>query len=255
MMYLFTDKNANPDQESKHMLDFGSLETIDSIFLTYINKICEKVRKEDFIKVRGNCVQNVNVTGGISLSEDTLDKINSTENFDELFKILYHTPYWNWMNIKLIIKVVGDCLPAQKLLEQYKNKVFSRKLKDVLTDIPDVEVPEDKYTEVKEKWQKNFDDLTIKDVVKHWHELEKTFKVEAMLLKNITKGCVEICWLLPNNLVKHAIFSATGNQSTKFGYHLSNQDLFPEMLYLKIGDVIIKKDIIGSYVCNCKVTR
>lgn len=91
--------------------------------------------------------------------------------------------------------------------------------------------------------------MTIKDVVKQWHEIEKKFNVEeAMLIKSITKGCVEICWLLPNDLVEHAICSATNNKHSKPDDQsgTGSQQLFPEVLYLKIGNVVIKDNILGK---------
>ena len=250
MMYLFTDKKANLDQHSKHInADFGSSETIDSTFLTFVNKIFDTLKEEgNFRKVRRNCVQNVNVTVGISLSEDTLDKIGNAEDFDDLYDTLCNTcrPYWNWMNIRMIVKMASDCSPAEKLIEQYKSKVFSRKLKDVLLEIPNLEIPTDKYTEVKEKWKKDFNDVTIEDVVEHWNKLEKKFNVkENMLLKSITEGCVEIRWLLPNDDVKGAMSSAVNSQPVKCDDQLATEEFFPEVLYLKIGEVIVKDDIKG----------
>ena len=70
-----------------------------------------------------------------------------------------------------------------------------------------------------------------------------------MLLKSITSGCVEICWLLLNDLVEYAICSATSNypndhlssKSLRDGEHpsLDAQELFSEVLYLKIGNNVI----------------
>ena len=246
MMYLFTVTNPSPDEVS----DGEIMETTDRIFSTFIDKICDKLKeKGDFKQTRLMCIQNVNVPCGISLPKETLDKIHMTKNFYDLFEILCHTPYWNWMNIRMLEKMVGHCEPAKILIDQYKHKVFSRKLKDVLSDIPKLDLPTNEYTEVTEKWKKDFKDVTIKDVVEHWNKLEEKFNVkEPMLLKSIAKGCVEICWLLPNDLVEHAISYATSNQPVKYGDHQSvTQELFPEVLYLKIGEleVVVKSDITG----------
>ena len=71
-----------------------------------------------------------------------------------------------------------------------------------------------------------------------------------MLLKSINKGCVEVCWLLPNHLVEHASCSVTDNQR---GRHddddqssTGTQELFPDVLYLQIGDLVIKDDITSK---------
>ena len=150
------------------------------------------------------------------------------------------------MNIRMLEKMVGDCLATKRLIYQYKSEVYSRKLKDVLSEIPNLNIPTGKYTKIKAKYDKDFNDVTIKDIVKQWNEVEKIFKVgETMLLKNITEGCVEICWLLPNDLVEHFISSATKNQSVKYGVQSATQELLPKLLYLKIGEAVMKDYIIG----------
>jgi len=64
-----------------------------------------------------------------------------------------------------------------------------------------------------------------------------------MLLKSITDGSVVICWLLPNDYVDHAICLTTNSQPDRHDDQSATQVLFPEVLYLKIGDVVIKDDI------------
>ena len=56
---------------------------------------------------------------------------------------------------------------------------------------------------MKEKWDKNIDDLKVRDLVSHWFEVEKIFNVEdpTLLLDNIIDGCIEIHWLIPVELI------------------------------------------------------
>ena len=196
--------------------------------------------KSDFKKARIKCAYHVNITCGIKLSTETLDKIEKAEDFDDLFLILCRTPYWNWMNIRILEKMVGDCPPAQELIDEYKSKVHSRKLKDVLSDIPILDIPINEYTKVEAKCNKDFNEVTIKDIAQQWNEIEIKFDVkEVMLLQSISKGCAEICWLLPNELVDHAKKFATPK-------------LFPEMQYLKIGKDFVKDDITGMQIKVCR---
>ena len=279
------------------MTDRSFEDSIDAAFSTFVDEMYDVLSKENFKKVRRKCLENLNVIGGISLPVDAEKKIMDTRDLDDLFDVCcLCRPYWNWMNIRILEKMAGNSSAAKQLIEGYKKKIFSRKVKDVIPEISNLEIPTDKYTEVKEKWKKNFDDLLIKDIVERWHEIEKKLNMEGtMLLKSIAPGCVEICWLLPNDLVECAICSATNNrpdgdddqslaqkpikedddhsgigQSFKDGDHLTPQepvekddqsttqgkvkggdqsatyDLFPEVFYLKIGDVVIKDDITGK---------
>ena len=200
--------------------------------------------KEDFRKIRRRCSENLNVTCGISLSKDIKDKISTAQDLYDLFDVTCHCKqYWNWMNIRVIEKMASKCQEAMKLIDQYKEKVFSKKVKEVISEIPNLEIPADKYTEVKEKWNKEYDDLMIKDVVKRWNEIEKVLEAEGeILFKNITFGCVEICWLIPNSLVEHAVSLATKTQCVNHEDHsaIDNQEFLSESMSFKIGDVVIK---------------
>ena len=238
--------NSDSDQESI-LSDCEDCETMESTFSTFADKIYdtlkEEIKAEDFKKVRRRCLQNANVIGTISLPKDVQDQILNANDFDDLFDILCSTPYWNWMNIRMLERMAGNCTAAKQLIKNYKNTVFSRKIKDVISEIPNLKVPEGEYTEVKVKWNKSFDDLTIKDIVTKWNDIEKKFNVdETMVLKSITEGCVEVCWFLPNHLTEHAIYSIKhDNQSD-----VNAQELFPEMLYFKIGDAVIKGNVMSK---------
>ena len=210
--------------------------------------------EENFDKIHRKSLENLNVIGGISLSEDIENKLENSQNLSAIFKVMsrHCRPYWNWMNIRMLEKMAGNSLKAKQSIEKYKGSIYSRKIKDVISEISNLEIPTAGYTEVREKWKKDFNDLTVKDVVKRWNELEKKFNVEeTMLLKNVITGCVEVCWLLPNHLVEHTVCSATINQQDRdddddqSNNGISTQDLFPEVLYLKIGDFVVK-DVFTS---------
>ena len=227
---MFIGVISNPDR-----LDPDSFESIDAAFSSFVDDMFDILSQENFNKVHRKCLENLDIVCGISYSEEDKSKIINSTNVGELFSVLCSCKhYWNWMNIRILEKLAGNSIKAKKTIEKYKMKVFSRKVKDVISEIPNLEIPTDKYTEVKEKWNKDFENLTIKDIVKHWNEIEKKFNVnETMLLKNITDGCVEVSWLLHKDLVQDALCSAASK-------------IFPEVLYLKIGNFVIKDDVTGS---------
>ena len=47
------------------------------------------------------------------------------------------------MNIRLLERMVSNCIPAKEFIHQYKIEVYSKKLKDVLSEIPILDVPTD----------------------------------------------------------------------------------------------------------------
>lgn len=232
---------AGPDQ-----IIMLSYETVDSTFSTLTGKISDALKKENnFNTIHKKCLQNI---GNLSLSENTLNELKNAKDFDELFNVLFCCKlYWNWMDIRMLEKVTIDCPAAIQLLNQYKADVFSKKVKDVISEIPNLEIPKDKYIEVKAIWDNNFHDLTIGDIVKHWNKVENLLNTkETMLLKSIEDGCVEICWLLPNQLVECAVYSTNNDHPPATYEGTDTEELFSEVLYLKIGDVMIKDDITSK---------
>ena len=258
---LFTFLSIGNISTHDSMGTFIDEETIEATFSTFGDEMYDVLCKEDFNKVRRKCLENVNIIGGLSLSADVKNRIIEARNLGDLFMVLccHCRPYWNWMNIRLLEKMAGNSLAAKKLIKAYKKKIFTLKVKDVISEISDLEIPRDNYTVVKEKWNKNFDDLIIQDIVTRWAEVEKKLNVgETILLKSITAGCVEICWLLCDDLVDHAIRSATcSNPEDQSSPHdkddelqqsLGIQELFPEVLYLKIGYYVILDKCTGKFV-------
>ena len=221
-------------------------DTIDAAFSHFVDDMLDVLSEENFDRVQTKCLQNLNIIGGISLPIEVEDKIDNSKNVSGLCRVLCRCrSHWNWMNIRMLEKLAGNSLEAKQLIENYKNKVFSRKIKDVMSDISNLEMPTAGYTKVKEKWNKDFNDLTVTDIVERWDDIEKKLNVkQTMLLESINEGCVEICWLLPDHLIQDAITLATSSQ-----HQLSTgtqEELFPEMLYLEIGDAVIKDDIISK---------
>ena len=137
----------------------------------------------------------------------------------------------------MLEKIAGNSSAAKQTIEKYKKYIFSRKVKDIVSENSIVEISTYLYTEVKEKWSKDFDDLTFEDIIKRWNELEKILNAEEkMLLKSINEGCVEITWLIPNDLVEQVSISLTNNQQSRHDDDdqsgTGTQELFPDMLYV-----------------------
>ena len=173
--------------------------------------------KAKFSSLRRSCLENCNKFGGVTLPSDLKSNIAATQDLDNLFDVLCDTPYWNWMNIKMLTKMAraSHMKAATKLIQQYKDEVFSRKLVEVLQQIPSFNISSNYYTKAKEKWNKNLNDITVNDLVNHWSEVEKIFNVEepTVLLDSIISGSVEIHWLIPTELFDHIIQSISNQIS------------------------------------------
>ena len=212
------------------MLNFSDCDDVDECFSHFTAAMFEILSKAKFPSLRRACLENINTVGGVKLPNNLKDNIEATQNLDDLFDVLCGTPYWNWMNIKMLTKMArASHLPAAtKLIRQYKEEVFSRKLIEVLQQLPSCDSSGNYYTKAKEKWNKDLNDVTVNDLVNHWSEVEKIFNVEepTVLLDKVINGSIEIHWLIPTELVEHTCQSV--------GNHISMM-LRCDILYIDIG--------------------
>ena len=187
-------------------LNFTDCDDVDECFSHFTAAMFKILSKAEFPSLRRACLENSNKLGGVTLPSDLKSNIAAAKTLDDLFDVLCDTPYWNWMNIKMLAKMSkASHLPAAtELIQQYKEEVYSRKLIEVLQQIPSYGIPGNYYTKAKEKWNKDLNDVTVNDLVNHWSEVEQIFDVEepTVLLDKVINGSIEIHWLIPTELVE-----------------------------------------------------
>ena len=219
-------------------MEFDVNERVDDMFFKLVTAIGNILKKAncEFTLLRSACVKaDVLFAKASKLPSEFVDKINSTGNLNELLALLSESPYCNWMNVRMLEKLAASScqVDAQQLIAKYKKTIFSKKISDVLEDFPDFEITDEYYAKVRDRWRKDFEDVTIADITKRWAKLQKIFGVDdlELLLENVIKGSTEIVWLIPVELTSHARLSAFKNWS----------DL-EDVSYLSIGDHVIKND-------------
>ena len=214
-------------------VDFSTYDNVDLMFTALVSKLRNVLSEDKFAQVRRGCVTNNKTLRSTKYPDDFVKEVDATKTLDELFDVVTKSPYCNWMNVHLLEKMEVASLQygADSLVKQYKEAVSAIKLRDIFDEIPEIEVPEYYYSKAKEKWHKDFDNVTVKDVIGNWNKLERIFDVEnpSQLLDRVIKGCVKFHWLIPSELVCHARYSAFKNW-----YQLNG------MLYLDICDHVIK---------------
>lgn len=85
MFYLFTGNISSPGQIN--IANCGSFENIDTTFISFVDDMFDILSGIEFSKVQRRCLDNLNITGGISLP-DIETKIDDSENLHDLFKTL-----------------------------------------------------------------------------------------------------------------------------------------------------------------------
>ena len=235
-------------------IQYQYCEHVGGIFSLFTQKIFEVFKKADFKHLRRVCCQNITTQCSL-VSSKVKDKIMNTEDHDDLFDVLcVESPYCNWMNIKLLENMAAGNSEATKLIDEYRAVVLSRPLTEVIKYIPRFKIREKDYKKIKLKYQIDFDSLLVNDIIKIWDNVEKIFNVKGhLLIKKIAKGCVEICWLIHNDLVKHAIHAicmAVSNPPAVYNDQPSTDQLFSDTLCLEIGSFIVKEEKTPSGECT-----
>ena len=118
-------------------IDFTSCENVDDAFSRFTAEMFLILCKVKFITLRRACLENINKIGGAVLPENLVTEIRTANDLDDLFDVLGSSPYWNWMNIRMLVKManVSRQPAALKLIDRYREEVYSRKVMEILSPI------------------------------------------------------------------------------------------------------------------------
>ena len=129
---------------------------------------------------------------------------------------------------------------AIQLLENYKGVVFSKKLIDLLPNVPSKKVKEEYYAKVVSKVEKDSDTMTVGDLLKFKYQLEVVIldiQEGFCKLEHLETGCIELHWYIPTSCVDGAYQSARVNCDQFNDLHLQ---------YLRIGHYPVIHDPLAS---------
>ena len=183
-------------------------------FIKLQTKLTKLLTQADISSIRRGCIAQQRTPGGVHLSEQLKANIASTQNIGVLLDALVDSPYWSWIDIRLLQAIVAasDIPQALQLLENYKSGVFSRKLVDLLPNMPSKEVKEEFFTEIVTKLGKDANTMTVSDLLQFRLQLETVIMdigKGACVLEHIKKGCIEVHWYIPTHCVDNAYQSAS----------------------------------------------
>ena len=199
-------------------------------------------KKSDYGDLRRACLTQMHNPGGAKLSQSFIEQILRTQNLDDLFDLLVVSPYWSWIDIRILemMVVASDNPQAVQLLNNYKDVVFSKKLIDLLPNAPSKEVKEEYYAKVVTKVNKDPNTMTVADLLEFQYQLEVVImdiQNGVCILEHLEKGCIELHWYIPTSCVDGAYQSARVKCDQFNDLHLQ---------YLKIGHYPVIHDPLAS---------
>ena len=218
-------------QEPVPTFDITEFDNITEAFLFLTSNVSKLIQSGDFYTIRRACIEQTNTPNGAQLTPDMIQKIATTDKLVVLLDTLALSPYWSWIDLRLLqaIVVASGSTAAKNLLTKYKNAVFSKKLMDVLSEVPSKEITDEYYTKIISKFDKELEELTIFDLLKKKSQLETVImdlKKGTCALSHIGEGCIEIHWFIPTDYIDHVYQAATRNCYKYDAIHLQ---------YLQIG--------------------
>ena len=222
--------------------EFQNYNHVGKAFIVLQTKMRTLLKKANCGDLRRACIAQMHNPDGAELTPNVVEKISLTQNIDDLFDLLVRTPYWSWIDIRILEMMVtasGNSL-AVKLLDNYKAAIFSKRLIDLLPNVFGKEIDKERYTKLTSKIRKDPKEMTVSDLL----ELQSKLEIDVMnikkgicILEYLEKGCVEIHWYIPTSCVDGAYQTARVKRYQFSDLHLQ---------YLQIGDYPVIHDPLAS---------
>ena len=228
--------------------EFENFNNVGKAFITLQTKMKKLFKKADYDDLQDACIAQIHNPGGAELPQTLIDQISAKHNINDLFHLLVRTPYWSWFDIRMLeaMVVASDNPQAMELLDNYKDAVFSKKLIDLLPNVPSKEAKEEYYSKVVTKLKLDHNEMTVADLLKFQSQLEVVImdiKRGICILEHLEKGCIEVHWYIPTSCVDGAYQTARVR---------CNQFKDLNLLYIKIGhhpvihDALTSPDVVSA---------
>ena len=197
-------------------ITFAHFETVGEAFSFLTSKVKSQFSTADFFDLRRACLEQMNSPEGAQLPPDITTKVKSSENINTLFDVLAESPYWSWIDIRLldVMAAASGLVESRKLLASYKRSVYTRKLIDVIPNAPSKKVKEEFYSKIVTRINKDANETTVADLLEFRSELEKVIldiNKGVCILAHVEVGSIEVHWYIPAHCADSAYWSASIN--------------------------------------------
>ena len=222
--------------------EFEKYNHVGRAFILLQTKVRALLKDANFGDLRRACIAQMHNPDGAKLTQEFVKQILTTKDVNDLFDLLVCSPYWSWIDIRILDMMVAASQVSQAVetLDNYKAAIFSKKLIDVLPNIFGKEVEKEQYAKVVTKIQKDPKEMTVADLMGFQSQLETVImniKKGISILEHLEKGCIEIYWYIPTSCVDGAYQSARVRCYQFNDLHLQ---------YLKIGHYPVIHDPLAS---------
>ena len=229
---------ANTSPPNTSPIDFTDCDDIPAAFSLLTAEISRILKRADFFVLRRAIVQQRKVPRGVQFPDALYQNIKTAPDLDTLLDLLADSKHWSWIDLRLLEALIMSLETpminaAKTLVTKYKEAVFSKKLSEVLDKMfmPEQKINKEAYaTRVGGKIQKEPNEITVADLSEFAPFLETVImdiNNGTCVLEHLTKGCLEIYWLIPTHCSFHAYKSALNNRHKFCEIHLQYLHIEP----------------------------
>ena len=194
--------------------EFEEFDDVSDAFITLQTNITFMLMKTHFPSLRRACIAQQKTPKGVKLPDQLETDIKCAQNIDTLLDALVDSPYWSWIDVRLLQTIVraSNIPQALQILKNYKSAVFSKKLIDLLPNAPSKKIKQKFYVKIVTKLEKDASKMTVSDLLEFQFELETVIMDIGQglcVLGNIKPGCVQVHWYIPTHCMDSAYQSAS----------------------------------------------
>ena len=180
------------------------VEKIDKQFDCLISQFIQVIKNAEFSELHTAYIENTDLR--LVVPHNIEEKVMQAKDFESFINEL-KPAHCNWLNFSCLEKVAQQAdisfgnKDATDLVTQFAENLYAINVKEVIQQIPQITM--DFYVEIRETWNKDLNNITIENLVKHQEQLASLFHIakDALVLQQIIMSSIEIHWAIPVRLV------------------------------------------------------
>ena len=198
-------------------MTFSPEEEIDSAFSKLSASVTTSIKDVNFCTLQRAAIEKANSPRMLQISNKTIPIIDGAKSFQALCTVLAKSPYWNFLDIRMMEAMAAASLipAAQQSVENFKRTFFGMTLVEAAPHFPIIPL-KSAHTAMTEQLDKDPNKMTIFELHKHRFYLETELLQTApdtITICRIVIGSVTITWQIHVDHVYKAYCSLKKKQS------------------------------------------
>ena len=198
-------------------MSFSQKENINLAFSKLSASVTEAIETVNFSRLQRAAIERAKSPEMIQKCNEIVPAIKAAKSFQDLCTLLADTPYWNFLDIRMMEAMAAASLipAAQQSVENFKTTFFGMTLAEAAPYLPIIPL-KSSHTAMTEDLDKDPSEMTIFELHKHRFYLETELLQtgpDTITICRIVIGSVTITWQIHIDHVYKAYCSLKKKQS------------------------------------------